>query len=95
MTKKGHNYVANVVVSFDTLKQAENFCREGTAMGRVVKEDLKGEDLDALDTLFDGDGVECEVTFEDGFTEEVQKELDAAVSCGADITLECGWVPND
>jgi len=99
MNKKGHNYVANVVVSFDSLEQAENFALKGTLIGKTVAEDLKAEtddELNALDDLFaSGDGVACEVDFEDGFTEAVQKELDAAVNCGAEFTLDLKWVPND
>lgn len=94
MIKKGFNYVAAVKVGFSSLAQAEDFCNKNTMIGKTVNEDLKGDDLDDLDDLFEGEGVSCEVDFEDGFTEAVQEELNAAAECGAEFTLTLKWVPN-
>ncbi len=96
--KKGYSYVANVVVNFSSLEQAENFCHEKTMIGKTVAEDLKDDDADELDELFaSGEGVSCEVDFADGMSLDamgvsaVQTELNAAVKCGAEFTLKLRW----
>ncbi|KKL83569.1 hypothetical protein LCGC14_1973370 [marine sediment metagenome] len=97
MKKRGHSYVANFEVTFDTQEQAEEFIAQGTSIGKRCEIDLEDPELVAM---FDESGVSAEVDFVGGIfvdsvgtiDEELKKEIDAAAACGAEFTLSLRWV---
>ncbi len=87
---KGHNYVASVKVSLNTLKSAENFCYQQTLIGKAVAEDLKEDDILAF--FDEGKQLSCDVDFEDDFEEALCEELSAAIHAGAELSLTLKYV---
>lgn len=96
MKKRGHSYVANFEVTFESEDQAEEFIAQGTAIGKTCGIDLEDPEVIAM---FDDGGLSAEVDFVDGIfidslgtiDEDLKKEIDAAVKCGAEFTLSLRW----
>ena len=90
--KTGKSYEANLQISFESEKQAKDFASKGTAAGERVTYDL--EDPEVQELFETGGPLICEIIYPDAFDEAVQKEIDAAMHCGAELELAFSWADN-